>query len=90
MKKKNEDKVLNEPNDVKEFVERYTALEQELAELSESRKELIQEFSDKIDMKTLKAVMRVKKIVESVDNKNTYDEFYALLGDELWPQKHTI
>jgi len=47
---------------VKEFIEKLTQLEGEMRLLSEDRKALMEEYEDKIDIKALKAAIRIVKI----------------------------
>ena len=45
------------------------------------RKEIIEEYTDKLDMKTLHAALRVLKIQQGVAHKDTYDLFLEALTD---------
>mgnify|MGYP000861728171 CR=1 FL=1 len=64
---------------VKEFLERLKNIDNEIEMLGEDRKALQEEFSDRIDMKTMKKAMSVAKIKSSVDNKGTFDEYSELI-----------
>jgi uncharacterized protein (UPF0335 family) len=64
---------------VDEFMKRYENVENELELLKEDQKELIEEFSDRLDMKTLKQAIRTVKIKKKVDHKDTYDAFCDIL-----------
>lgn len=71
---------LNELNRlVKEFVSRVENIDNEISLLKEDRKSVIEEYSDRIDMKTLNSVLRVLKIESTVAHKDTYDNFYEAL-----------
>lgn len=71
---------LNETKElVREFMKRWTNVENELTLLREDQKALVEEFKDKIDMKTLKQAIRVAKIREKVDHKDTFDSFVDIL-----------
>lgn len=70
---------------VKEFVSRIENIDNEIELLKQDRKELIEEFSDRLDMKTLQAALRVVKIKKAVAHKDTFDLFIETLdpvGDE--------
>lgn len=70
---------------VKEFVGRIENIDNEIELLKQDRKELIEEFSDRLDMKTLQAALRVIKIKKGVAHKDTFDLFLEALeptGDE--------
>lgn len=64
---------------VKEFIDRVQNIDNELELLKEDRKELIEEFSGKLDMKTLQAALKVVKIESGVQHRDTYDLFLEAL-----------
>lgn len=64
---------------VGEFVRRLRNVENELELLKEQRKELIEEFKEKLDMKTLNAAIRTVKIKKKVQYKDTFDTFVDIL-----------
>ena len=66
---------------VKEFVGRVENIDNEIELLKEDRKSVIEEYSDKLDMKTLQAALKVIKIQKGVDHKDTYDLFLEALTD---------
>jgi uncharacterized protein (UPF0335 family) len=69
---------------VKEFMTRVSNIDNEVELLKTDRKELIEEYSTKLDMKTLTAALRVLKIQQGVQHKDTYDLFLsALEGEDL-------
>lgn len=66
---------------VKEFISKIESIDTEIELLKSDRKEVIEEYSDKLDMKTLQAALRVVKIQQGVEHKDTYDLFIeALVG----------
>lgn len=68
-----------------EFIERLQNIENEIETLKGDRKELFDEFKNKLDMKTLKAAMQIVKIKRGVAHKDTFDTFMNVLdpnGDE--------
>lgn len=66
---------------VKEFIDRVTNVDNEIAQLKEDRKELIEEYAEKLDMKTLTAALKVLKIQQGVQHRDTYDLFIEALTD---------
>lgn len=64
---------------VKEFVERITNIDNEIELLKQDRKELCEEYTDRLDMKTLQAALRVVKIQQGVDHRDTFDLFLEAL-----------
>lgn len=66
---------------VKEFMGKIEAVDNEIDLLKTDRKEIIEEYTDKLDMKTLTAALRVLKIQQGVAHKDTYDLFIETLTD---------
>lgn len=66
---------------VKEFMERASNIDNEIELLKEDRKELIEEFKEKLDFKTLQAALKVLKIQQGVQHRDTYDLFLEVLSD---------
>ena len=66
---------------VKEFVGRVENIDNEIELLKEDRKSVIEEYSERLDMKTLQAALKVLKIQSSVDHRDTYDLFLEALTD---------
>ena len=66
---------------VREYMDRKNNLSNEIETLKEDLKTLDEEFADKIDLKTLRAVERVLKIEASVQHKNNYDLLSEALRD---------
>lgn len=66
---------------VKEFVKKIEAVDAEIDLLKGDRKEIIEEFSEKLDMKTLTAALKVIKIQSEVEHKDTFDLFIESLTD---------
>jgi uncharacterized protein (UPF0335 family) len=64
---------------VKEFVGKIESVDNELELLKQDRKDIIEEYSEKLDMKTLQAALRVIKIQQGVDHKDTFDLFIEAL-----------
>lgn len=67
---------------VVEFVDKFKSIENEAELLKESQKELVEEYSDRLDMKTLKAAMRTVKIMKTVGFKDTFDVFVDILAEK--------
>jgi uncharacterized protein (UPF0335 family) len=66
---------------VKEFMDKVSNIDNEVEELKEDRKNLIEDYKDKLDMKTLQAALKVLKIQQGVQHKDTYDLFIEALTD---------
>jgi hypothetical protein len=64
---------------VGDFVRRLRNVEGEVELLKEQRKDLIEEFKEKLDMKTLAAAIRSVKIRKKVQHKDTFDVFVDIL-----------
>ncbi len=66
---------------VKEFMTRVSNVDNEIELLKDDRKELIEEYKEKLDMKTLQAALKVLRIQQGVQHKDTYDLFIEALTD---------
>lgn len=66
---------------VKEFMNRMSSVDNEIETLKEDRKALVEEFFEKLDLKTLQAALKVLKIQQGVQHKDTYDLFMEVLTD---------
>jgi uncharacterized protein (UPF0335 family) len=66
---------------VKEFIEKISNVDNEIELLKNDRKEIIEEYKEKLDMKTLTAALRVLKIQQKVEHKDTFDFFLAALAN---------
>jgi len=66
---------------VKEFVHRLQSVDNEMELLKETRKELIEEYSSKLDIKVLNKALQIDKIMKKVDQKHTLDTFLEILTD---------
>jgi uncharacterized protein (UPF0335 family) len=64
---------------VNEFVDRFSNVENEIELLKEDQKNLIEEYSDKLDIKTLRQALRAANIKKKVDHKDTFDAFVDIL-----------
>jgi uncharacterized protein (UPF0335 family) len=52
---------------IKEYIEKFTRIENELALLREEKKDLDSDYKDKLDLKAVKAAIRIAKIKEKLD-----------------------
>lgn len=68
---------------IKEFISRLTNIEHEIETLNEDRKELFEEFSQKIDVKELKAALRVYKIEQKVNSRHAFESILECLKDPV-------
>lgn len=64
-----------------EFVEKVQNIDNEIETLKMDRKEIFEEYSEKLDMKTLTAALRTLKIESTVAHKDTYNMFLEALKD---------
>ena len=69
--------------EVREFIKRLSNVDNELMTLREDRKTLIEEFSGKLDVKTLQLAMKIVKLESTVDHKDSYETFKELLVDDF-------
>ncbi len=67
---------------VKEFMDKIQSVDDEVELLKEDRKEIIDEYSDKLDMKTLKIALAVIKLQRKVAHQDAYDLFIAALEEK--------
>jgi len=66
---------------VKELVEKITAIDNEIKLLQTDRKDLLDEYKDKLDLKAFKAALRIIKVRESVDNCDELDSILDILDN---------
>jgi uncharacterized protein (UPF0335 family) len=66
---------------VKEFISRVETIDNEVELLKQDRKELIEEYAEKLDVKTLNAALRVVKIQSQVAHRDTFDMFVETLTE---------
>ena len=64
---------------VKEFVGKIETVDNEIELLKSDRKEIIEEYSEKLDLKTLQAALKVVKIQQAVAHRDTFDLFMEAL-----------
>jgi uncharacterized protein (UPF0335 family) len=67
---------------VKEFVEKVQNVDNEIELLKQDRKDLIEDYSEKLDLKTLQAALKVVKITSEVAHRDTFDLFVAALEEQ--------
>lgn len=65
-----------------EFMERYNNIENEISLLKEDQKNLIEEYSEQLDVKALKQAIRLVKLQNSVEHKDTF-ELYTTVLDQI-------
>jgi uncharacterized protein (UPF0335 family) len=66
---------------VTEFIEKVQSIDNEIEELKGDRKQLFEDYSDKLDMKTLQLALRIIKLQNGVAHKDTFDLFIEVLTD---------
>jgi uncharacterized protein (UPF0335 family) len=67
---------------IQEFVTRLANIEHEIETLNTDRKELFEEFSQKVDIKELKAALRVHKIQQKVNHRHAFESILECLEKE--------
>ena len=69
---------------VKELIERFVSLENELKILKEDKKNLFDEFKEKLDVKALKAAVQIAKIRSKLgDSEIQLDEMFEAVADKI-------
>jgi len=69
--------------EVAEFLSRLSAIEGELTILKDDRKSLMDEFSSRLDVKALKAALRIHKIrIQNYDNNHTIDQLLEVINGQ--------
>lgn len=82
MSAENQPSELNQLREVvKEFVSKLESIDNEVETLKQDRKELIESYKSKLDIKTLNAVLRVLKIKQQVAHKDTFDAMIEVLEE---------
>jgi uncharacterized protein (UPF0335 family) len=66
---------------VQEFIGKVESVDGEIEGLKQDRKDLIEEYSDRLDMKTLQLALRVIKLQNAVARKDAFDLFMEALTD---------
>jgi hypothetical protein len=64
---------------VEEFMKKLNSVKQEQELLKQDEKQLIEDYSTKLDMKTLKLAMRVADIEKKVQRRDAYDTVLEVL-----------
>jgi secreted Zn-dependent insulinase-like peptidase len=64
---------------VQELVDELRRFEAEEEELKTSKKELLESYKEKLDMKTFSAALRISKIRNKVEHKSAFDLFSEIL-----------
>jgi hypothetical protein len=64
---------------VEEFMKKLSTIKQEQETLKEDEKALLEEYSDRLDIKTLKLAMRSVDLIAKVERKETFDLFVETL-----------
>jgi uncharacterized protein (UPF0335 family) len=70
--------MLNNETTLDEFIKRLFNIENEQKLLSEDRKQLIAEYKDKLDVKSVQAAIRIVKIKSKLDSSD--EELDSLIG----------
>lgn len=68
---------------IREFMKQFRMLQNELDNVKEQQKELVESYEDRLDTKTLKKAMRAAKIKASVQALDTFEEYCEVLDTEV-------
>lgn len=68
-------------NDVQEYIRRREELEGQIEGIKEDLKALDDEFAEKVDLTTLKKIVRILKIESEIAHKDAADKFREALTD---------
>ena len=66
---------------IKEFVEKINTVDSEIVLLKDDRKDIIEAYTEKLDVKTLQAALKVIKIQNEVMHRDTFDLFLEALNE---------
>ena len=71
--------------DIKDLLQRYLNIENEIKLLQDDKKQLLGEYKEKIDVKAFQAALRAAKIIAKVnpDSKNSFDQALDILEKAL-------
>ena len=67
---------------VKDLVEKLSAIENEMIILRDDRKDLLDEYKEKLDIKAFRAAIRIFKIRQQTDNDFVVDEMLKVMEDD--------
>lgn len=73
---------------VREYVSRLSNIDSEIDTLREDKKALKEEFKERLDIRTLNAVLKTLKIEAAVIHQDTYDTFYETLKTLGWEEQN--
>ena len=66
---------------VVELLEKLDTIDNEIALLREDRKEVLDDYKEKLDLKVFRAAMRILKIRQKTDDNLAIDEMLDTMGD---------
>jgi uncharacterized protein (UPF0335 family) len=64
---------------IEEFVSKLRSIENEIDTLKEDQKELIEQYSDRLDTKTLKLAIKMVDFKAKIERKDTFDMMVEIL-----------
>lgn len=67
---------------IHEFLKRYNNVQNEIATLKDSEKELFKEYEDSLDTKVLKKAISIAKAMQKINEKDTFDSYFDILENE--------
>jgi uncharacterized protein (UPF0335 family) len=66
---------------LQQFMDRYTRVENEMELLKEDAKNLLEEFEDRLDTKTLKQAIRIVRAKKKIKHQDTFERYESVLDD---------
>ena len=66
---------------LEEFMERYRRIESEQDLLKEDAKALLEEYEDRLDVKTLKQAVRIVRAKKKIKHQDTFETYEHILDD---------
>lgn len=73
-----------DPEAIKEYIEKYFNLEQEVKVLQEDKKQLKEEYSDKVNMKQVSAIIRLIKAEMQIEcSEETKQEIGDIIKEKI-------
>lgn len=68
---------------VAEFIKRMRTIESEIELLKLDKTELVEQYKQELDIKTLKEALKIIKIKNAVEHKHTFDVFMEILDGKV-------
>lgn len=66
---------------LEKFMNRYNTIEHEMTLLKEDQKALLEEYEGQLDMKTLRAAIRIVRAKKKIKHQDTFERYEECLDD---------